>query len=247
LRSPPLIPRLKKPPTQSRPLAVTSCHAVRLNSQPSTYRPAVLQLQASCTSNVQTHQFSRAKQEQRTQCMQIAHLCCSCKPLVCVCVLCAAISDDEKSVEWQTHWTAHVGKRRRESEYLCILPYDEVCLCICLSVKQQNMLKRQAVKHDSQCVSTKGRGCKPMMVSLQRFRPNAAMTLATLCFFCSVDISLGSRNMAAKYSVSHTVKDSYNKSSCNATPAHHAKFHQLICVYSSILSRLWHWQKGTKW
>lgn len=68
-----------------------------------------------------------------------------------------------------------------------------------------------------------------MMVSLQRFRPNAAMTLATLCFFCSVDISLGSRNMAAKYSVSHTVKDSYNKSSCNAVPAHHTKFHWMPC------------------
>lgn len=67
-------------------------------------------------------------------------------------------------------------------------------------------------------------GGRPMMVSLQRFRPNAAMTLATLCFFCSVDISLGSRSMAAKYSVSHTVKDSYNKSSCNAPPAHQRKF-----------------------
>lgn len=66
----------------------------------------------------------------------------------------------------------------------------------------------------------KRRGCRPMMVSLQRFRPSAAMTLATLCFFCSVDISLGSRNMAAKYSVSQTVSDSYNKSSCNVTPAH---------------------------
>lgn len=55
----------------------------------------------------------------------------------------------------------------------------------------------------------------PMMVSLQRLRPRAAMTLDTLCFFCSVVKSLGSLSIAAKYNVSHTVKDSYNRSSCS--------------------------------
>lgn len=55
----------------------------------------------------------------------------------------------------------------------------------------------------------------PMMVSLQRLRPRAAVTLATLCFFCSVLKSLGSLSMAAKYSVSHTVNDSYSRSSCS--------------------------------
>ena len=54
-----------------------------------------------------------------------------------------------------------------------------------------------------------------MMVSLQRLSPRAAMTLATLCFFCSVVKSLGNRSIAAKYNVSHTVKDSYNRSSCS--------------------------------
>lgn len=55
----------------------------------------------------------------------------------------------------------------------------------------------------------------PMMVSLQRLRPKAEMTLATRSFFCSAVKSLGRRSMAAKYSVSHTVKDSYSRSSCN--------------------------------
>lgn len=56
--------------------------------------------------------------------------------------------------------------------------------------------------------------CLPMMVSLQRLRPSAAMTFATLCFLSSALMVLGNRSMAAKYSVSHTVKLSYNKSSC---------------------------------
>lgn len=55
----------------------------------------------------------------------------------------------------------------------------------------------------------------PMMVSLQRLRPRAAITLATLSFFCSAVNSLGSLSIAAKYSVSHTVKDSYRRSSCS--------------------------------
>ena len=54
----------------------------------------------------------------------------------------------------------------------------------------------------------------PMMVSLQRLRPSAAMTLATRCFFWSVVMVLGSLSIAAKYSVSQTVRLAYSKSSC---------------------------------
>ena len=55
-----------------------------------------------------------------------------------------------------------------------------------------------------------------MMVSLQRPRPSDWMTSATRATFCARVMLLGRRSMAAKYSVSYTVSDSYSRSSCAA-------------------------------
>lgn len=82
------------------------------------------------------------------------------------------------------------------------------------------------------------KGMIPMIVSLQRLRPKAEMTLATRSFFCSAVKSLGRRSMAAKYSVSHTVKDSYSRSSCNHVAGVSPMHGGIPCQVSTALACL---------